>query len=149
MQLTDLPAILDEIRDRIVDALPTVAKVHYGRPYAAQTSYPYVVVSLRPVRFEAHTLRQEAQYLEFEIVYRGVKPSSGNLLLTKVALFDSLATALVTSTQFSILANYGTPPGGPAISEADFSESEPDAEAESREYEFSFVLNLTSYKDLA
>lgn len=148
MQLTDVPAILDEIRDRIMGAGLGVTKVHYGAPYTAQTAHPYVVVSLRPVRFEPFTVQEEAQLLEFEIVWRAEKPATGNLLLKRIEVFDALATALVVGASFGSLANYGTPPGQPAISAADLTEEEPDEERPSKEYSLSFVLNLTSYKTL-
>lgn len=147
-QLTDVPDILDEIRDRIMGAGLGVVRVHYGTPYTAQTTHPYVVVSLRPVRFEPFTVQEEMQLLEFEIVWRAEKPASGNLLLKRIEVFDALVTALVVGTSFGSLANYGAPPGSPAIQSADLTEEEPDDERPSKEYSLAFVLALTSFKTL-
>jgi hypothetical protein len=95
----DTTTIYEAIRADVGTAWNPAA-VYYGHPQTESVAYPYAVIRLDSVPFEAEAARTQEQQYNYEITLVDLWPSAGNIELIKSQRANSLLSLLTASVTY-------------------------------------------------
>lgn len=133
-QMLSLAAILDYLKQDCIDAWGlTNASVDFGQKRIPANASPYAIIDLMPVDMGALAARTVYQNFTFRITGRFPFPSSGNILLEKIAKANLLIAEIITGSDYHGLAHL------PYVTEFDPTEQD---EPQAKVYEFSITVTM-------